>query len=513
MYRQAEWHEPLLLELSRKGRRGFLSYELAQLESLVGKAESYVPKTLQRRKLALPELSEPQVIRHFLHLSQMNYGVDSNTYPLGSCSMKYNPKLAERIASNPKLTRLHPYQPFETTQGTLKILYELSAMLAEISGTERVSLAPAAGAHGEFLGTLITRAWIEDKNETETRNEMLVPDSAHGTNPASASMAGFRVVKVPSDNQGLVSVEAVKTMVSKKTAGMMLTVPNTLGLFEKNIMQICEIVHEAGGLMYYDGANMNALLGRVRPGDMGFDIVHLNVHKTFGTPHGGGGPGAGPVGVSRELVDYLPIPLIDYNGRAYHLNFQVPKTVGRIKGFLGNVGVLVRAYLYLLMLGREGLKTVSEQAVLASNYLLRKIDSTAYRLPFNPRLPPKHEFVVSSAPLKDETGVTAGIIGKALLDEGVHAPTIYFPLTVEEALMIEPTETEPLESLEAYAAALNTVAHKARTNPESLKNVPRQTSVGRLDEVKASHPLTTYLNWRKLGRGARRREKRERRRR
>lgn len=496
MYRQAVWDEPLLIELSRSGRTGYSVPHYAALEA--PDPELSIPASLRREHLPLPELTEPQVVRHYHRLAQMNFGVDSNTYPLGSCTMKYNPKLADRIASLSGLSRLHPYQPIDTCQGILQILYELGEMLAAITGTAQVSLAPAAGAQGEFVGAAIIRAYIREQGELGTRNEMLIPDSAHGTNPASASMVGFKVVKIPSTSAGLVDVEVLKSVVSRHTAGMMLTVPNTLGLFERDVQEITATVHETGGLMYYDGANMNALLGRLRPGDMGFDIVHMNVHKTLATPHGGGGPGAGPVGVIKALVDYLPVPLIARRGNRFRLRFDLPKTIGRVKGFLGHVSVLVRTYVYLLLLGKEGLPEVSAQAVLAANYLVRQLDRTAYGefAKGAPRF--KHEVVVSAEPLRAATSVRASDVAKALLDEGLHPPTVYFPLTVPEALMIEPTETEPVEALEVYARALNSIAKLARRAPNAVRAAPRHTSVRRLDEVRASHPRTLTPTWRGL---------------
>ncbi|MEM2633923.1 MAG: aminomethyl-transferring glycine dehydrogenase subunit GcvPB [Nitrososphaerales archaeon] len=493
-FKQAIWNEPLLIELGKEGRCG---YSLPKIHDDVESVVELIPEKLRRSNIPLPSLSEPQVIRHFTRLSQMNYGVDLGMYPLGSCTMKYNPKISERIASNPNLTRLHPYQPIETVQGILEILYNLSKMLAEITGTAKVTLIPAAGAHGEFVGCLIMRAYIKDKGELKIRNEVLIPESAHGTNPASAVMAGFKVVKIPTDKEGLVDVDAVKAVVSNRTAGMMLTVPNTLGLFERNIEEISKIVHEAGGLMYYDGANMNALLGRVRPGDMGFDIVHINLHKTFATPHGGGGPGSGPVGVSKELIEFLPIPLVDYDGKKYFLNYNVPKTIGRIKSFYGNISVLIKAYVYILMMGVNGLREISNQAVLASNYLLSKLNSI-YELPYSKNIPRKHEFVVSAKPIQMKTGVRTIDIAKSILDSSFHAPTIYFPLIVDEALMIEPTETEPMENLDEYAKVLNEIALQVKEDPQKILNAPINTSIKRLDEVKASHPLTMKLNWRGL---------------
>lgn len=501
-FRQAYWSEPLLKELTRDGRIGIHTPPMSrEIVRKVGKSETLVPKKLRREILSLPSLSEPQVVRHFVRLSQMNFGVDCGMFPLGSCTMKYNPKISERLARNSGLTRAHPHQPEESVQGILQILYDLSRMLSDITGTHKVSLVPAAGAHGEFVGALIMKSYIQDKGELGTRNEMLVPDSAHGTNPASAAMAGFRVVKVASNKEGQVDIDSVKKKVSERTAGMMLTVPNTLGLFERNILEVTDLVHQAGGLMYYDGANMNALLGRVRPGDMGFDIVHINVHKTFSTPHGGGGPGAGPVGVVSKIARYLPIPTIERGRTGYYLNYDLPKSIGRIKGFHGNIAVLLRAYVYISMLGADGLRKVSEQSVLASNYLLKKLDSDAYSLPYAQSTPRKHEFVVSCQPLKNKVEVRAMDIAKSLLDEGVHAPTTYFPLIVDEALMVEPTETEPFENLDRYAGILNGIASVARSDPTSRSKImqaPSNTSVGKLDEVKASHPATMALNWHKI---------------
>ncbi|MBC7090675.1 MAG: aminomethyl-transferring glycine dehydrogenase subunit GcvPB [Nitrososphaeria archaeon] len=486
MFRQARWNEPLLKELSE---------EESEIETF--KLRGF-PENMMRDKLNIPNLPEPRVVRHFIRLSQMNFGVDLGTYPLGSCTMKYNPKVCERIVLNQKLRMVHPLQPQETCQGILQILYELSSYLVEITGTSRASLVPAAGAHGEFAGALMIRAAIKERGETKTRNEMIIPDSAHGTNPASAAMAGFKVVKLPSNKDGLVDVEALKGVVGKNTAGIMLTVPNTLGLFEKNIVEIVKIVKEVGGYTYYDGANLNALLGKVRPGDMGFDIVHLNLHKTFATPHGGGGPGAGPVCASKGMEEYLPVPLIEYDGSRYFLEYDRPKSIGLVRGFYGNISVLVKAYAYIRMLGAEGLRKASERAVLNSNYLFSLLDKRFYETPYGANLPKKHEFVVSVGKVLREKDVTARDIAKALLDYGVHAPTTYFPLIVQEALMIEPTETEDFEEVEEYARILNEIAYRAYENPEWVKEAPYNTSVGRVDEAKASHPRTMCLSWRNL---------------
>jgi glycine dehydrogenase subunit 2 len=492
-YRQAKWDEKLLVELGRKGRVGFVPPP-----PIDPSVEVDLPKDLLREDVDLPGLSELQVIRHFVRLSQMNFSVDTGFYPLGSCTMKYNPKLNDRIASHPKVVNAHPHQLHETVQGLLSILYDLSSMLASITGTDAVTTLPAAGAHAEFLGALMIRKYHEVGGDGK-RNEMLVPDSAHGTNPASAQMAGFKVVKVPTDARGLVDLEELKKLLGERTAGMMMTVPNTLGLFEKDVITISKLVHGAGGLMYYDGANLNAIIGRVRPGDLGFDVVHLNIHKTFSTPHGGGGPGAGPLCVKAFLRDYLPTPLLAFDGKLYHWEHELPHSVGRVKSFWGNVGVLVRAYAYLLTLGPEGLKEVSGLSVLSSNYLMKKLDPRYYSLPYAEGVPRKHEFVVSSKPLS-KTGVKALNVAKAIIDEGQHAPTVYFPLIVDEALMIEPTETEPVEEIDRFADNLNEIGRRAGEDPEDILKRPLFNSSGPLDDFKASHPLSLKLRWARQGR-------------
>ncbi len=499
MPRQANWDEPLIFDLGRKGRRGHVPPRVEdEIKQVVGRVENLVPKNMQRKDPpGLPELSEVEVVRHFIRLSQMNYGVDSGLYPLGSCTMKYNPKINELLADMPSIRMLHPYQDESAMQGILEILYELERWLAEITGTSAVCLQPSAGAHGEFLGVLIMRRYHKLNGEINKRREIIVPDSAHGTNPASAAMGGFDIVVAPSDKDGCVSIEALEAAVSDSTAGLMLTNPNTLGIFEKNIGQIAEIVHEAGGLLYYDGANLNAILGKVRPGDMGFDIVHMNIHKTFGTPHGGGGPGAGPVGVSEELAKFLPLPRIVFDGRNYFLDYNRPHSIGRIRSFYGNIAVLLKAYAYILSLGFEGLKEVSEISVLNSNYLMKKLKGIeGLFLPYDNEKPRKHECVFSAKPLKKQTGVSAWDLAKRLLDHGLHAPTIYFPLVVEEALMIEPTETFGKEELDRFVEAVAETCAEAYANPETVLRAPYETAVSRLDEVKASHPKTMALNWR-----------------
>jgi glycine dehydrogenase subunit 2 len=488
-FRQARWDEPQLKELSRPGRVGTSVPSDSKIRSRFPDPGALVPSGMRRASLNLPELSELQVLRHFNRLSQMNFSVELGMYPLGSCTMKYNPKVSEAIAGSDSMKQAHPLQPEETVQGLLSIFYELERYLSEITGMARFSLSTAAGAQGELAGVLIMRKYHRVHGKAQ-KDEILVPDSAHGTNPASAAMAGFKVVKVPSDSSGQVRAAAVRDLASEKTAGMMFTVPNTLGLFESEVSEVCEVVHGVGGLMYYDGANMNALLGRARPGDMGFDIVHLNLHKTFATPHGGGGPGAGPVGVSRKLVDYLPVPVISLTRGRYSLDNDLRHSIGPLKGFVGNSAVLLRAYAYIRLLGASGLSDVSSLAVLAANYLWKKLDPVAFPASHAKELRRKHEAVVS---VKGDLPGSAMTVAKAVLDHGMHAPTVYFPLIVSEALMIEPTESEPLEMLDEYAETLNKIYRSMKDG--TLGTVPKNTSVGKVDEVKASHPLTLKVHW------------------
>lgn len=488
-FSQAFWDEPLLKELSRTGRVGMTVPSDRSIRSKFRDPSSLVPASMRRESVNLPELSELQVLRHFNRLSQMNFSVELGMYPLGSCTMKYNPKVSEMISSSDYMKQAHPLQPMETVQGLLSIFYDLERFLSEITGMNRFSLSTAAGAQGELAGVLMIRKYLREHGG-EDRDEILVPDSAHGTNPASATMAGFKVVKVPSDETGQVRAEAVRQLCSEKTAGMMFTVPNTLGLFESEVAEVCQAVHQAGGLMYYDGANMNALLGRARPGDMGFDIVHLNLHKTFATPHGGGGPGAGPVGVTRKLAGYLPVPVISKGKDGYALDFGLKHTIGPLKGFVGNSAVLLRAYVYIRLLGASGLADVSSLAVLAANYLWKSLDPEAFPASHGRELHRKHEAVVS---VKSELPGAAMTVAKAILDYGMHAPTVYFPLIVHEALMIEPTESEPIETLDEYAEALNQIYRRMKEG--TLGEVPKNTSVGKVDEVKASHPMTLRVHW------------------
>ncbi len=442
----------------------------------------------------MPEVSEPEVVRHYTRLSQENFAVDLGIYPLGSCTMKYNPKVSEAIAQNPKLEKLHPEQDESTVQGVLALMHRLDQFLAEITGMSRMSLQPVAGAAGEYLGALIMRAYHRSKGELDERREMIIPDSAHGTNPASAAMAGFNVVLVPSNDDGIVNLEALRKVVGSRTAGLMITNPNTLGIFEKNVLEIAKLVHDAGGLLYYDGANFNAILGKVRPGDMGFDIVHLNLHKTFATPHGGGGPGAGPVGVRKDLEKFLPVPLVGFDGKKYFFDYDAPHSVGKVTAFHGNIGVLVRAYAYILSLGPDGLKAVAETAVLNTNYVLSKVlERSKFELPFSRKR--KHEFVLSAKRINEQTGVRALDMGKRMLDFGLHSPTVYFPQIVDEAMMVEAPETESLRDLDELVEAFLKAAKEAETDPDRLRSSPHNTSVGRIDEVKASHPKTITLKW------------------
>ncbi|MGH2679714.1 MAG: aminomethyl-transferring glycine dehydrogenase subunit GcvPB [Actinomycetota bacterium] len=438
----------------------------------------------------LPEVGEVDLVRHYTGLSQMNYGLDTGMYPLGSCTMKYNPKVAETVAALPGFQRLHPLQPDSTTQGVLELLWRLEEALCEITGMARATLQPPAGACGEMTGLLLMRAYHGDRGED--RRRVIIPDSAHGTNPASVRLAGFEALPVRSDARGLVDVGALAKLVDDSVAGLMLTNPNTLGLFEEEIEEMAAIVHGVGGLLYYDGANLNAILGRARPGDMGFDIVHINTHKTFATPHGGGGPGAGPVGVTQELVPYLPAPVV-HRGEdgAFSLAPGGDRSIGRMHGFHGNVGILVRAYAYVFLHGADGLRAVSELAALNANYLANLVREEFPRA--YPSMRPMHEFVATAKPLREATGIRAMDVAKRMIDLGYHPSTVYFPLVVEEAMMVEPTETESKATLEAFAEALRQAATEAREHPELLREAPLTTPVRRLDEARAARALK--LRW------------------
>lgn len=475
---------PLIFERGKKGRRAAYPPQVedaGSLEDLLGKDQ------LRESPPRLPEVSELDLVRHYTQLAHRQFSIDGNVYPLGSCTMKYNPKVNEETAK--LFAELHPYQDPATVQGALELLYNLQHDLCAITGMAALSLQPAAGAHGELTGILIIRAYHEAKGEGKERRVVICPDSAHGTNPATASMVGYDVLEVPTGAGGEVDLEAYKRALGPHVAAVMLTNPNTLGIFETNILDISRSAHEAGAQLYYDGANANAILGRARPGDMGFDVVHLNLHKTFTTPHGGGGPGTGPVGVKAHLRGFLPVPLIKRDGEGFGYDFELPRSIGRMRSFYGNFGNLVRAYTYIRALGKEGLKEVSGMAVLNANYLRVKMKEAGFKIAFD-RVN-MHEFVAQ--PPSARHGLKTLDIAKALLDYGVHPMTVYFPLVVKEAMMVEPTETESLETLDDYAAILAEVLERAEGDPEWLKGAPYTTPVRRLDEVKAARkPVLRY---------------------
>ena len=480
--------EPLIFDLSASGRTAF---SLPACDVPVVPVEMLIPiELLTEEEPQLPELSEVDVVRHFTHLSNLNYGLDTGFYPLGSCTMKYNPKVNERLARLPGFTALHPYQPESMTQGALQLMAELQEDLCELTGMDGFTLQPAAGAHGELTGMLIVRAYHQHRGDHK-RTKVIVPDAAHGTNPATAAMAGYDIIVVPSNERGGVDLEALKKVVNNEVAAFMLTNPNTVGLFEENIVEITQLIHDAGGLLYYDGANTNAIMGITRPGDMGFDVVHLNLHKTFSTPHGGGGPGSGPVGVKEFLAPFLPKPVVvRREDGTYALEDNLPLSIGRVRSFYANFNVLVKAYAYIRSLGGQGLKRASENAVLNANYLM-SILKEHYFLPFDRVC--KHEFVITPKNLK-ATGVHTLDIAKRLLDYGYHPPTIYFPMIVDEAMMIEPTETESVETLDGFAKVLIQIAEEARSETDLVKNAPLTTVVTRFDEVAAARKPN--LRWR-----------------
>lgn len=481
--------EPVIFERSKQGRRGCY---LPPCDVPSQPLEELMPMDyLRDKKAEFPEVAEIDVVRHFTKLSTYNYGVDTGFYPLGSCTMKYNPKVNEELSRLSGFAKLHPYQPEEMIQGTLELMYNLERDLANIAGMARVSLQPAAGAHGELTGIMIIKAYHEKRGDTK-RDKVIVPDSAHGTNPATAAVAGYKTVEVPSNSRGEVDLEALEKVLDDTTAALMLTNPNTLGIFESQIIQIAEMVHKAGGLLYYDGANINAVMGYARPGDMGFDVVHFNLHKTFSTPHGGGGPGSGPVGVMDYLEEFLPVPTVEKrDDGTYYLDSDRNNSIGRVKGFYGNFLVMIKAYCYIKALGSSGLKEASESAVLNANYLMEHLKKT-YHLPYDRTC--KHEFVINSKTVKSQ-GVHTVDIAKRLLDYGYHPPTVYFPLIVEEAIMIEPTETESKETLDEFIQVMERIHEEALTNKELLLNAPQKTLVRRLDEVSAAR--NPVIKWRR----------------
>jgi glycine dehydrogenase subunit 2 len=467
----------LIIEKSVPGRKGYRFPEL-DVERV-----NAIPDILLREHTPfMPEVSEVDVVRHYTNLSHKTFSVDTGSYPLGSCTMKYNPKVSEDTAALPGFSDLHPLQDEQTIQGILQLQYELLERLSRLTGMQWGTLQPFAGAHGEYTGMKLFAAYFRDRGETD-RKVLLVPTSSHGTNPASAHMAGFDVVELKADKRGLVSLADLDQYLNDSLAGIMLTNPNTLGLFEKDILTIAKRVHEAGGLLYYDGANFNAVMGKTRPGDMGFDVIHLNLHKTFATPHGGGGPGAGPVFVSNRLLPFLPQPDVTKDERGYHLSYNREKSIGRISGFYGNIGILIRAYTYITLLGCDGLEQASEHAVLFANYLKERLKGR-YHLTYDDTC--MHEFVLSASKQKEEYGVSALDIAKGLIDAGIHPPTIYFPLIVPEAMMIEPTETESKAELDRLIDVLITIDQQASHDAQALHDAPVTTAIGRVDEVLAA---------------------------
>jgi len=475
--------EPLIFEHSRAGRR-------ATAQAPATPADADVPAAFRRREPPrLPEVSELGVVRHYTRLSRLNFSIDTNFYPLGSCTMKYNPRACNTLAMLPGFINRHPLAPESTGQGFLSCMWELQEILREVTGMKAVSLTPMAGAQGEFAGVAMIRAYHVARGDTH-RDEIIVPDAAHGTNPATATMCGCKVIEIPTGADGDVDLDALKAAVGPNTAGIMLTNPSTVGVFDRKILEMSKVVHAAGGLLYYDGANLNAILGKVRPGDMGFDVIHMNLHKTFSTPHGGGGPGSGAVGVSERLVPFLPVPFVAREADRYRwvAEDERPLSIGRLSAFMGNAGVLLRAYVYARMLGREGMPRVAEFATLNANYLMARLRDAGFQLAY-PERRASHEFIVTLKRQAKELGVTAMDFAKRLLDFEFHAPTTYFPLLVPECLLIEPTETESKETLDAFVEAMAKILAEARTEPERVKGAPYSTPVRRLDDVRAARQL------------------------
>ncbi len=481
-------YEKLIFELSKPGRR---SYNLPDDPLKEMKISDYMDESMLRTdELDFPEVSELDIIRHYTLLSKKNYSVDSGFYPLGSCTMKYNPKINEEVAQDAKFARLHPLQPESTVQGALEVMYHVQEYINEISGMDATTLQPAAGAHGELTGLMLIKKYHMMRKD-EKRTKIIVPDSAHGTNPASVTVVGFDVVEVPSNKDGSVNVDALKEVLGDDIAGLMLTNPSTLGLFETQVKEIADLVHDCGGLLYYDGANMNAIMGVVRPGDMGFDVLHYNLHKTFSTPHGGGGPGSGPVACKKNLMEYLPVPLVVKEGDMFRLDYDHKDSIGKIKNYFGNFGVILRAYVYMLTMGRDGPKAASTNAVLNANYMKESLKNH-YKVAVEQTC--MHEVVFQG--LKEPVeGVSTLDVAKRIIDYGYHPPTMYFPLIVEGALMIEPTETESKETLDDYIKALKNIANEAKENKTLLQDAPHDTPVRRVDEVLAARQL--ILKWEK----------------
>ena len=479
-------YDKMIFELSAKGRKAI---DFPKLDIDFAFEDSLVPKEYLREKSAnLPEVSQLDAVRHYTNLSKKNYSLDAGFYPLGSCTMKYNPKINEEIAANEKFSGVHPLSPVETVQGELEVMYNLATMLSEITGMDEFTLQPAAGAHGEWTGLMLIKAYHMHRGD-EKRTKIIVPDSAHGTNPASANVAGFEVIELETNADGSIDIEKLKAVLSDEIAGFMLTNPSTLGFFETQIEEVASLVHASGGLLYYDGANMNAIMGIVRPGDMGFDVCHLNLHKTFSTPHGSGGPGSGPVGVKKHLAEFLPVPKVEKVDDKYILNYDKKDSIGSIKSFYGNFGILLRAYVYILSMGEDGLRAVSENAVINANYM-RQMLKDDYQLAVDKLC--KHEAIFAG--IKDKsTGVTTLEIAKRIIDYGFHPPTVYFPLIVDSAIMIEPTETESKQTMDEFINAMKQIAKEAKENPEIFKTSPHHSPAGRIDEALAARrPVLTY---------------------
>ena len=480
----------LIFEESKQDRKN-----LSQIKNTaMADCTDNIPQSFLRKSPALlPAVSELQAVRHYTRLSQKNFSIDTHFYPLGSCTMKYNPRACNSLSSLPGFLARHPLAPATLSQGFLSCMYDLQNILKDVTGMKAVSLSPMAGAQGEFAGIAMIRAYHDNNNDDE-RCEILVPDAAHGTNPATAVMCGYKIKEIPTDKNGDVDVEKLKEAVGPQTAGLMLTNPSTLGVFERDIINIAKIVHDAGGLLYYDGANLNAILGKVKPGDMGFDVIHMNLHKTFSTPHGGGGPGAGPVGVNERLRPYLPVPLVADSDDGFYLKDrdECPSSIGQLSTFMGNAGILMRAYIYARLLGKEGMVRVAEFATLNANYLMKELQKRGFTIAFENRRA-THEFIVTLKKEYKEFGVNTMDFAKRLLDYGFHAPTTYFPLLVPECLLIEPTETEPKEYLDAFVNAIESILNEAKNDPELVKGAPYTMPVKRLDDVRAARQLD--LTW------------------
>jgi glycine dehydrogenase subunit 2 len=478
--------EKLIFERSSPGRS---AYSLPALDVPQKDTKKLIQEKYLRKKLGnVPEVSEVELVRHFTRLSTWNYGVDTGFYPLGSCTMKYNPKVNELVSRLERFAGAHPYSPPVLCQGSLHLIKELEEFLNQITGLSRSTLQPAAGAHGELTGMMIIKAYHNDKGD-KTRTKVLIPDSAHGTNPASAALCGLESVEIKSDERGCLNPNMLKEIMNETIAAIMLTNPNTLGLFEEDILEICNIMHERGGLVYMDGANMNAFMGIARPGDMGIDVIHLNLHKSFSTPHGGGGPGSGPVAVAEKLTPFLPAPLVEENDKGYYLDYDRPKSIGRVRSFYGNFGVLIKAYAYILTMGADGLKQAAQAAVINANYIRKKLEGV-FDIPYN--RPCMHEVILSDK-IQEEYGVSTLDIAKRLMDYGFHPPTIYFPLIVHGALMVEPTDTESRQEIDGFIEAMKQIAKEAKENPDLLHSAPHNTKVGRLDEVRAAR--SPILRW------------------